>query len=97
MFATDFVVQLPRTNREFDAISTSVDRLSQRACFIPYKETADAEDNAHLFFAHIFPHHGMPDSLICDRDPRFISKFWQSLMCAWLHHSIDRKMVSQKL
>lgn len=80
MVATDFIVKLPRTPRGFDAISTWVDRLSRRVRFVPCRETDQATDTARLFFEKIFPHHGLPASIISDRDPRFIAKFWQSLM-----------------
>ena len=44
------------------------------------RETDDALVVARTFFTHIFPHHGIPDGVIIDRDPRFVSKFWKSLM-----------------
>lgn len=34
---------------------------------------------AGLFFANIFKFHGLPRSIVCDRNPIFISKFWQEL------------------
>ena len=80
MLATDFIVKLPRTQHGFDAIATWVDRLSRRVRFVACKETDSAPEVAKAFFTHIFPHHGLPDSIISDRDPRFISSFWQSLM-----------------
>lgn len=80
LVATDFIVKLPTTPRGFDAIATWVDRLSRRVRFIACKETDQAPDVALSFFMHIFPHHGLPDGIISDRDPRFTSQFWESLM-----------------
>eukprot|EP00737_Agarophyton_chilense_P002170 gb/GEZJ01002467.1/.p1 GENE.gb/GEZJ01002467.1/~~gb/GEZJ01002467.1/.p1 ORF type:complete len:321 (-),score=19.04 gb/GEZJ01002467.1/:658-1620(-) len=78
--ATDFIVKLPKTERGLDSISTWVDRLSRRVRFVACKETDKATDIAQVFFRNIFPHHGLPDSLISDRDPRFVSAFWKALM-----------------
>lgn len=80
LVVTDFIVKLPRTARELDSISTWVDRLSRRVGFVAREETDQAHHFAQLFFANIFPHHGLPDAIICYRNPRFISKFWQFLM-----------------
>src|SRR5947199_10857137 len=37
-------------------------------------------DIADLYFTHIFPQTGLPESIICDRDTKFTSKFWETLM-----------------
>jgi transposase InsO family protein len=75
----DFIMSLPRTARGHDAILVIVDRLSKRAHFIPTWTTVTAEETAKLFFDHIFRHHGLPRSIISDRDPRFLSVFWSAL------------------
>jgi len=77
---TDFIVGLPKTRNGVDAITTWVDRLSRRVRFIACKETDTAVDVAEAFFAHIFKLHGLPDSVVSDRDPKFTSKFWSRLM-----------------
>jgi hypothetical protein len=48
--------------------------------FVPTTMTVDAPGMADLFFREVFRHYGMPTSIITDRDPRFISNFWQGLM-----------------
>ena len=78
--ATDFIVSLPLTKNGFDCITTWVDRLSRRVHFIPSKESDTAVDVANAFFKNVFKNHGMPDSIVSDRDPKFKSKFWQRLM-----------------
>ena len=78
--ATDFIVSLPVTKNGFDSITTWVDRLSRRVHFIPSKSTDSAVDVANLFFSNVFKHHGLPDNILSDRDPKFTSKFWARLM-----------------
>lgn len=78
--ATDFIVSLPKTKNGFDSITTWVDRLTRRVHFIPSKNNDSAVDVANAFFRNLFQHHGMPDNIVSDRDPKFKSKFWQRLM-----------------
>lgn len=78
--STDFIVKLPTTKNGFDCITTWVDRLSRRVHFIPSKVTDTAVDVANQFFTCIFKLHGLPDSVVSDRDPKFTSKFWVHLM-----------------
>ena len=77
----DFMVKLPRTNgTDYDAIMVIVDRLSKRAHFIPTFTTATAESTARLFVAQYQRLHGLPLSITSDRDSKFTSKFWESVM-----------------
>src|ERR1051325_4161804 len=75
----DFIVQLPKTPRGYDAITVFVDRLSKRAHFIPCTTDITAPGVAKLFFENIFRLHGLPKTIISDRDPKFTSKFWTAL------------------
>lgn len=73
----DFIVQLPKTPRGHTAILTVVDRLTKAAHFIPCNDSITARQTARLFFDNVFRLHGMPRSIVSDRDPRFTSQFWQ--------------------
>jgi len=75
----DFIVQLPVTKNRHDAIFVVVDRLSKRVHFLPTTTQASAPDIAKLFFDQIFRLHGLPQVIVSDRDPKFVSKFWQAL------------------
>jgi len=75
----DFITQLPKTKAGHDAIVVFVDTFSKMTHFAPTKTTATAPDTARIFFDHVFRLHGLPKSIISDRDAKFTSKFWQSL------------------
>ncbi|KAJ9519236.1 hypothetical protein QJQ45_017895, partial [Haematococcus lacustris] len=75
----DFIGPLPATPRGHTMIFTIVDKLSKMIHLIPTTTTATAQDTARLFFDHIFKHHGLPEAIISDRDPKFTSDFWTSL------------------
>ncbi|WP_353804830.1 hypothetical protein, partial [Acinetobacter baumannii] len=63
----DFVVGLPRTQRQNDSIWVVVDRLTKSSHFIPVKSTYMAEDYARIFKDEIVCRHGIPLSIISDR------------------------------
>ena len=75
----DLITQLPKTTHGHDAVFTIVEKLTKRTYFIPTTTTVTAVQLAQLFFDTIFRNHGLPRTIISDRDPRFTSKFWDSL------------------
>lgn len=80
--AMDFVFDLPRTKSGYDGIWTIVDRFSKQskqAHFVAVKKTIKADHMARLFIANVFKYHGMPSSIVSDRDPRMTSLFWRAL------------------
>lgn len=77
----DFITGLPTARRSHkDAITVIIDRLTKRAHFIPTTTTSTAENTAELFHDQYQRLHGLPESIISDRDSKFTSKFWQTLM-----------------
>ena len=75
----DFVEALPKVKGK-SVILTVVDRFSKYAHFIPLAHPYSVESVAQAFFAEIIRLHGMPQSMVSDRDPVFTSKFWQEMM-----------------
>lgn len=78
----DFITKLPRTSSGFDTIWVIIDRLTKSAHFLPIKETEEMSTLARLYLKEIVSRHGVPISIISDRDSRFTSNFWQSLQKA---------------
>ena len=75
MITMDFVVGLP-VSRTYDAIWVIVDRLTKSAHFLAIKKTDGAEVLAKKYVKEIVRLHGVPASIVSDRDPRFASVFW---------------------
>ncbi|GJY88451.1 reverse transcriptase domain-containing protein [Tanacetum coccineum] len=77
--AMNFVTKLPRTSSGHDTISVIVDRLTKSAHFLPMREDFKMDRLARLYLNEIVARHGVPISIISDRDSRFTSRFWQSM------------------
>jgi len=54
-------------------------KLTKRAHFLPTTETAIAHDTAVLLKERIFPLHGVPSSIVSDRDLKFTFDVWKEL------------------
>ncbi|KAI3717316.1 hypothetical protein L1987_68865 [Smallanthus sonchifolius] len=73
----DLITKLPKTRKGYDAIWVVVDRLTKSAHFLPIKETYSSDRMAEMYVKEIMSHHGVPVSIISDRDTRFTSRFWK--------------------
>nr|GEV50510.1 putative reverse transcriptase domain, ribonuclease H-like domain, aspartic peptidase domain protein [Tanacetum cinerariifolium] len=78
----DFVTKLPRTSNGHDTIWVIVDCLAKSAHFIPTRETKSMDTLTWLYIKVIISRHGVPISIILDRNSHFTSGFWQSLQNA---------------
>ena len=94
----DFIMDLSRLASSKDAIWVIIDRLTKTAHFIPIKISCSLDKlarlyvNVRLYVNEIISRHGMPVSIISDRDPRFTSRFWiklQGALGTQLRFSID--------
>ena len=75
----DFVVGLPLTGREHDSVWVVVDRLTKSAHFLPVRTYYSLDKLAKPYIKGIVRLHGIPISIISNRDLRFTSRFWGKL------------------
>ncbi|GJS69085.1 putative reverse transcriptase domain-containing protein [Tanacetum coccineum] len=87
----DFITKLPKTLNGHDTIWVNVDRLRKSTHFIPTRATDSMETLTRLYIKEIVSRHGVPISIISDRDSHFTSRFWKSLQSA-LGTQLDMSM-----
>ncbi|CAL9002596.1 unnamed protein product, partial [Prunus brigantina] len=75
----DFVFKLPRTQNKHDGVWVIVDRLTKSAHFLPVRANYTLNKLAKIFIDEIVRLHGVPVTIVSDRDPRFTSRFWAKL------------------
>jgi len=75
----DFVTALPRSPKNNNAVWVIVDRLTKAAHFLPFRVGQSTEVLADRYIKEIVRLHGVPVSIVSDRDTRFRSHFWESL------------------
>ena len=73
----DFVTGLPRTFRKHDAVWVVVDWLTKSAHFLPISKRDSVSKLSEQYIQEIVRLHGVPVTIVSDRDPRFSSHFWQ--------------------
>src|SRR3954468_18647509 len=75
----DFITQLPKTRKGYDAIMVMVDRFTKMAHFEATHSNVKTPEVANMFFRTVFQYHGLPHNIVTDRDSKFTSRFWQEL------------------
>ena len=74
----DFIIGIPRTRASNDAIWIIVYRLTKAAHFLPISEKYTLERLVTMYMNEVVSKHGVPMSIVSDRDTRFTSRFWQA-------------------
>ena len=75
----NFVSELPRNQKGHKAVWVIIDRLTKSSHFLPVHMKYSLEKLAKLYLDKIVRLHGIPVSIVSDRDSRFVSRFWQKL------------------
>ncbi|GJW58885.1 putative reverse transcriptase domain-containing protein, partial [Tanacetum coccineum] len=78
----DFITKLSRLKNGHDTIWVIVDRLTKSAHFLAIREDYSTERLARIYIDEIVAQHGVPVSIISDRDGRFTSRCWQTVQNA---------------
>ena len=81
----DFITKLPKskhpvTKQLYDSIFVIVDKLTKYAEFIPFREDYTTKDLAFILLDRLIRYHGIPKSIISDRDKLLKSKYWETLL-----------------
>ena len=74
----DFVSHLPRTSRDHDVVCVIIDQFTKSTHFLVVWMTFTLEEFCRLYIREIVRLHRVPISIVSDRDPRFITHFWNS-------------------
>jgi hypothetical protein len=74
----DLITQLPRSRSGNDAIVVFVDKLTKMVHFAATITNVTAPQLASIFMHNVVRLHGVPESILSDRDPRFTAHFWRA-------------------
>ena len=75
----DLITQLPRSRQGNDAIVVFVDKLTKMVHYVATTTNVSAPQLSQLFLREVCRLHGVPESILSDRDPRFTAHFWRAL------------------
>jgi hypothetical protein len=75
----DFITKIPRKTRQHDSIMVVVDKLTKAAHFFPVKTTHTTTNIAEIYMKEIARLHGIPRTIVSDRDTKFNSNLWKGL------------------
>jgi hypothetical protein len=84
----DFIVGLPLTGCKFNSIWVIIDRFTKSAHFILVHTRYRAKMYTELYISRIMCLHGVPKTIISDRGPKFITRFWRQL-----HASLGMRLI----
>ena len=73
----DFITKLPKTNKQHDSIMVVVDKLTKATHFIPVKLTHKETNIEDIYMREISKIHGVPNTIVSYRDPKFTSNLWK--------------------
>ncbi|KAL0200166.1 hypothetical protein M9458_003353, partial [Cirrhinus mrigala] len=73
----DFMTDLPSSDGN-TCILVIVDRFSKFCRLLPLKGLPTAMETAESLFNHVFRYYGIPEDIVSDRGPQFISRVWKS-------------------
>ena len=74
----DFMGPLTQSHN-YDYLMVVIDQLSLEVHLVPTTTQVTAKEIAWLFLKEVMRLHGVPDSIVSDRDPKFTSIFWHEL------------------
>nr|GEY72917.1 reverse transcriptase domain-containing protein [Tanacetum cinerariifolium] len=93
----DFVTKLPKSSQGYDTIWVIVDRLTKSAIFTPIRETEPMDKLIRIYLKEVITRHGIPVSIISDRDPSWSSlREWHTSPLDFVHMNVNDNNSSRR-